>query len=261
MRITFTVCLAIGMILQTAQLTAQPSVARNFDRNDCNGAHHNLFTQLDSGDVVVMEFVMTCSSCVNAEHKVETMLQWLVQKYPNRIRFYQFAYTDSYTCATMQSFLTTNEMHTVPFDSGASDVAYYGGFGMPTFAIVAGKSHNVLFSAVGFSTTDTTDMSTALQAFFLTADVTSGDLAPSITLYPNPTHNNLVISNLSALSGPWTYILVNEMGQRVCDWKSLQSGTDQAIINLQDLNISAGSYVLQIRNSEQLFTRSFVLTK
>jgi hypothetical protein len=109
-----------------------------------------LFSELDANKVVVMEFIMTCNSCIIAGHELEEMIASLEAEYPGQTLFYQFAFTNSYTCSTMQSFKSNNGFSSAVFDSGAAMVAYYGGFGMPTVAVVAGSNHSVLSANVGF---------------------------------------------------------------------------------------------------------------
>ncbi len=253
--------LAFALLLSTLPLSAaDPTVARNFIRNDCFGASHNLFTELDSGDVVIMEYVMTCSSCSIAQQKVDAMLQWMDKKYPNRIRFYQFAYTNSYDCGTMKEWVSANTMKTIPFDSGASDVAYYGGFGMPTFVIVGGSSHKILFTGIGFATSDTNDMSAALQSHFLTSDVAlEQNSSTALELWPNPTHDKLQLHFGSELSSAARYCLTNTLGQVVCDWRELSSQA-QSSIDLHALQLSTGNYTLHIQDALHRYSQSFVFT-
>src|SRR4051812_9902427 len=117
--------------------TAQ-TVAMDFTQNDCDGNPHQLYAELDSGYVVVMEFIMTCNACVIGGQALEGMIADIHAQYPGKIKFYQFAYTNSYTCSMMQSFKSVNGFTSSTFDQGANMVAYYGGFGMPTVAIAAG---------------------------------------------------------------------------------------------------------------------------
>ena len=46
-------------ILGFAQTTAT-----DFTANDCGGTSHTLFTELNAGNVIVITWVMPCSSCI-----------------------------------------------------------------------------------------------------------------------------------------------------------------------------------------------------
>lgn len=174
---------------------AQQTTAMDFTMDDCNGNMHNLFTTLDSNEVVVMEYFMTCSSCIDAGHKIESMLVPLHAQFPGKINWYQFAYVNAYDCTTVNDFVTTNGFTSVPFDSGEYMVAYYGGFGMPTVVVVAGPNHDVLFTDIGFSTGDTTIMANAIRAFYGVGNAVSSihENENSLSVFPNPATDEINI--------------------------------------------------------------------
>ena len=153
--------------LFTSQFIAAQTTAMDFNRMDCNGNHHHLFAELDSNHVAILEFFMNnCNSCIVAGNKIKNMKTPLDAEFPNQIHSYSFAYTNSYSCATVADWVSNNGFATVPMDSGATQVAYYGGFGMPTVVVVGGTNDDVLFSTVGLSTSDTTAMASAIRDFF-----------------------------------------------------------------------------------------------
>ncbi len=256
------VLLFVSLVFCSTVLSAQFKTARNVDRNDCNGQAHNFYTELDSGDVLILEYIMTCSACSNAEHKVESMLKWIDKQHPGRIRFYQFAYTNSYGCDEMKQFVLENTMKTIPFDSGASDVAYYGGFGMPTFVILAGKDHRVLYTGIGFSTSDTSDMSSALQEYFLTSSVESS-AEKSLTLLPNPNTGRMTIQSPFAPDDRVSYRILNNNGVEIGPWCETSAMSSSVHIDVRDRDLGCGVYTVQLRsltNPQQLYTTRFVLS-
>lgn len=181
--------------MASAISNAQQTTAMDFTMDDCSGNMHNLFTTLDSNEVVVMEFFMTCSSCIDAGHKIESMLVPLHAQFPGKINWYQFAYVNSYDCTTVNDFVTTNGFTSVPFDSGEYMVAYYGGFGMPTVVVVAGANHDVLFTDIGFSTNDTALMSNAIKTFYGVGNAASfmSENENSLSVFPNPATDEINI--------------------------------------------------------------------
>ncbi len=146
------------------------------------------------GIVVVMEFFMTCNSCITGGHEVEEMIAELNVQYPDKVKFYQMAYTNSYTCTSILDFVNDNGFNSVPFDSGAAIVAYYGGFGMPTFAVVGGSTHEVLYTGIGYSSGDADDMGMAIEEFFMATSVNEVYAgATSMNIFPNPAINTFSI--------------------------------------------------------------------
>ncbi|MBL7984152.1 MAG: hypothetical protein JNM91_04100, partial [Flavobacteriales bacterium] len=57
--------LALSGVAQTTAL--------DFTANDCDGMSHNLFTELEAGDVVIIELVMMgCQPCVTSANSLLT---------------------------------------------------------------------------------------------------------------------------------------------------------------------------------------------
>lgn len=169
------------------------STAMDFTMDDCNGQMHNCFATLDSGNVIIMEFFMTCNMCISAGHEVEALKAQLETQYPGKIKFYQMGYTNSYSCSSVLNWVNSNGFSSVPFDSGAALVAYYGGFGMPTLAVVAGSSHEVLYTDIGYTAGDTSDMANSIHAFFNSTEVNE---LPSqvdvLSIFPNPSNDQFI---------------------------------------------------------------------
>jgi hypothetical protein len=181
-------------ILFTSTLASAQTTAMDFTKTDCSGQSHHLYSELDSGYFVIMEFIMTCNSCIAAGNAIEAMISDLQAEYPGRVKWYQFAYTNSYSCATMTNFKNTNGFTSSVFDQGATLVAYYGGFGMPTISVAAGSSHDVLFTDVGFSISDTTAIGNLARTFFSTTAVnTLPQTAQYISTFPNPAKTDVTI--------------------------------------------------------------------
>lgn len=238
------------------------TVAYDFKMDDCNGQMHHLFSELDSGNVVVLEFFMlSCSPCIDAGHALDAMITPLKNTYGNKVRFYQFGFTKSYTCTQIKDWISTNGFaNSVPFDSGHIQVAYYGGMGMPTVVVVAGKDHKVLYTtvaAVPFELKDTIVMSKAIHDFFggtlgISQNTTNSS---SISLFPNPASNNLTISMNAEKAGILSLTLMNIQGQEIINLynENVNEGTFSKSIPLP--NLANGIYFLRGEMNEQNFTK------
>jgi hypothetical protein len=129
---------------------------------------------------------MDCSSCIWAGGVIEEMANRLNAEFPGMIRFYQFAYTSSMTCADMLAFKSINNFTATPFEANLLLMASYGGFGMPTIAVAAGSNHALLFSTVNFLTTDSALITAEVRNFFATLSAGEVEPSPSVSAYPNP---------------------------------------------------------------------------
>ncbi len=193
MKQLFFLCIASLAVITVSK--AQ-TTAMDFTMNDCSGQMHNLFAELEQNNVVILEFFMVnCSPCISAGNKLKALHTTLENQFPGHVKSYALGYTNSYTCTQVNNWVTSNNFTSTPFDSGAAQVAYYGGFGMPTIAVVAGSNHEVLFSNVGFSTSDTTAIGTAVRNYFTNnpLGVAENENNSTLILYPNPAQDNFTV--------------------------------------------------------------------
>lgn len=174
---------------------AQVSNAQDFSMTSCDGAMQHLFADyLDNGEVVIMEFFMTCSSCQNVAAKLTPMHTALDAAHPGMINFFVLAYTNSYNCTTVSNWRNTYAPNAVAFDSGAVQVAYYGGFAMPTVVVVAGAQHEVLYNSnFDGAAGDTAAIRTAIENFFQPAGINDVSAEIKFQAYPNPVSDILTV--------------------------------------------------------------------
>lgn len=218
--------------LSHSALNAQ-STAMDFTMNDCNGNTHHLFSELDSNNVVIMEFFHTCPSCVQAAADMKPMIQSIKAKHGNKLRFFVTPEDDTYPCSSVLNWMNSNGFAglVTPFDSGSVQCAYYGGLGMPTIAVAAGSQHKLLYLAnasIGFTTSDTTLIGNAIRNFLDSTFAGMDDIPSnaSINLYPNPVSSKFELSIEAKESGVLKLGIANMAGQTVADLaeEKLQAG-------------------------------------
>src|SRR5688572_14430537 len=88
--------LLVFVLSASIAFAQNPTVAMDFTANDCDGASHNLFSDLDAGNVVLMEFIMLdpCLSCVKARESLQPMFQQFEASHPGRFRIYTIGWTN-----------------------------------------------------------------------------------------------------------------------------------------------------------------------
>lgn len=247
-----------AMILAVSSLHAQ-TTAMDFTMNDCNGQMHHLYSELDSGNVVIMEFFMlSCSACIEAGDALEPMYNQIKSSCSDKIKFYHIGYTNSYTCAQITNWVNNNGYNSVPFDSGGVQTAYYGGMGMPTIAIAAGPSHKVLFTSVGFLPADTAAVGDSIRTFFgcATSGISEPQLISSISVYPNPVADIGSVSLNTKRPGTFRLELLNIEGQTISLLKDeyLASGNWSGTFSVK--GIPRGFYLLKgTINGEHFFRK------
>ena len=254
--------LILALILTCSHINAQ-TTAVNFNMSDCSGKMHNLFSELDAGKVVIIEFFMlSCSACVDAGDALDPMFTRLKATCSNNINYYQFGFTNSYNCSQISNWVSSHNYTSVPIDSGAYQVGYYGGMGMPTIAVVAGKSHKVLYLCNGntasFDVKDTTAISDSIRTFFNckpTAIKNPTQNISSISILPSPASANLSLSFNSNNEGILQFSIVNLTGQKIMDFpkENIRSGIWNKTYELP--SIPSGFYFIRGDLNGDSFTR------
>ena len=181
----------------------------DFTKKDCNGKTHNLFTELDSGNAIIMELFHTCLPCKDAAQNMLPMYQKLKASYGNKVRFFGIPEDDSFGCSQVLNWVSVNGLSAMvtPFDSGSVQAAYLGGMGMPTVAVLAGSGHKILYlvnaTTAAFATSDTGIIGGAIRNFLDStfAGVPAIHSNVSISVYPNPAAHFLGINIETSQSG------------------------------------------------------------
>lgn len=227
---------------------AQVTTAQDFTASACNATTHSLFADhLDNDEVVIMEFFMTCASCLTAAQRISPMYDGLLLDYPGMVNFWALAFTNSYTCTTVNNWVTTNSINAIPFDSGAVQVAYYGGFAMPTVVVVAGSNHEVLYNSnFDGAPGDTAAIHAAIDAYFATMGIEGANSNIKFSAYPNPTIDVLNLELNMVANAIVNIQMVDMMGKVVRNISNseLTTGTHQMQVQTSDL--SNGIYFIRL---------------
>lgn len=244
------------------------STAMNFNRKDCNGVQRNLFTDLDSGNAVIIEyFMINCAPCPAAGIKLEAMKANLLTQYPGKIISYAIAYNNTYTQTQVKNWVSSNGFNMIPMDSGAAQVAYYGGMGMPTIVIAGGKTtHSVLGAPyIGFNNSDTTQMAADIRSLLgpptnTGSTVGIGEHSPLINdliVYPVPATEKISISFSISDKVGFEVALFDFSGRKVSSLASGNASAYNADITVTD--VPAGNYIIKVVAGELSLTRKITI--
>jgi hypothetical protein len=189
----------LTVVLLNAVIYTNAQTAMQFSGVDCNGNLVDLFADLDAGKAVILHFYMpNCGSCPPPAQKIQTMANNINAMYPGMVKGYAFPFQNTTTCVYSSSWVSTNSLSSLyaPMDSGAVQVAHYGGFGMPTVVLLGGTDHRTLFSTLSFSTSDTTIMRDSILAMLGSTtnikNITSGN--NSLNVFPNPANEKINVT-------------------------------------------------------------------
>lgn len=191
------ILLSIAMLFVFTISKAQ-TTAMQLSGTDCNGVPHDLFADLDAGKAVLLHFFMpSCGSCPPPAQKIQTMANHINATHPGMVTAYAMPFNNSTTCVYTSTWVSSNGLSLyMPYDSGAAQVAHYGGFGMPTVVLLGGSDHRVMFSTQSFSTSDTTEMRDSIIALLngATGIIDLPGAIASFNVFPNPANDNISIN-------------------------------------------------------------------
>lgn len=232
----------------------QVTTAENWTKTDCEGTEHTLFTELDAGNVVIMELVMLdgCVPCINAAHLMQPVIDQYNANFENRVKWYTMGYNDTYSCDALIGWKADNEINcAAQFEEGADQIEYYGGMGMPTIVIVGRNTHTVYYNHFGFIPADTVAFADAIEYALGIADPVSiaGNLIPDLNIFPNPSGDFI---NISGMSEMYNSIEIYNIGGSIV-YSSQSENTD---INIRDF--APGLYFVKISSPDALYTGTFL---
>jgi thiol-disulfide isomerase/thioredoxin len=253
---TFAIALMLGLTISKAQTTAM-----QFSGTSCNGSTVDLFADLDAGKLVVLHFYMpSCGSCPPPAQKIKAMATNVNAHHPDMVKGYVFPFNNTTTCTAAASWVTNNGLSSIytAMDSGATHVAHYGGFGMPTVVLLGGgTAHRVLFSTLNFNTSDTTIMRDSIMAQINAMTASIKDLPTTVSafnVFPNPATDNVSItvdlketSNISIeivdLNGKLVAAILNEKA----------NGNIKKEFNVS--SIANGNYLVRLQSNGKATTQ------
>jgi hypothetical protein len=260
--------LTISIVLFGSTVSFAQSTAMNFNRKDCNGVQRHLFADLDSGKAVILEyFMINCAPCPSAGTKLESMKNQLLTQYPGKIVSYAIAYNNTYTQAQVKNWVSSNGFNMIPMDSGAAQVAYYGGMGMPTIVIAGGKTtHSVLGSPyIGFNNSDTTQMAADIRALLGTPSNTgstvglkeNSDNVKAFEVFPNPVEKELSVTLNFSERHEYTIAMFDLSGKQV---KLLDRGnTDSLTRTFTVTEMAGGNYFIRVTSGQIVLNRKITI--
>lgn len=241
------ICALFASLSLQAQTTAQ-----DWTKNDCDGNPHHLFAELNAGQVIIIEYVMLdCAPCVTAANGLKAVYTNFNTSNPGKVKSYSIGFIDSYTCAELQSWKSSNNLsHTTMLPNGASDVAYYGGMGMPTIVVLGGPYHKVFYKKLGYAPSDNNAITAAINSALVATGIDQSLKQVITSVYPNPSNGKLSLE----LKENATVSIVDLSGKTIIDFGTITSGTQHI-----DLKLASGIYLLQVNTVDGFIQREKIL--
>jgi Secretion system C-terminal sorting domain len=244
-------CLTLLLFISTA--TYAQTVAQDWTKTDCDGKTHSLFSDLDNGKVVMIQFdMMNCIYCTKAAYNTDQIYKDYQVSNPGKLIMYSMGYDNNTTCDLMKNWVSTNKFSFSIIEKCPDDVAYYGGMGMPTIVILGGRDHKVFYNKQGYSTSDNAVIKDSINAALVKAGI--ADVSPvfsGLKLYPNPSSQITNLVYTLSNQAPVSIEVIDLLGQKSLSVlnENQQPGPQQVEINTSLLR--DGMYFVRI-NGETL---------
>lgn len=235
------------------QLKAQ-TTATDFNTFDCAGNPHHLFAELDSGKVVILDFVMPCGSCIEPSKTAYNIFRAYEITNPGRILFYLSDGFGSHLCDTLAVWAADNTMDSNIIIISAPDVTLldYDGLGMPKIVVLGGADHHIYFdendAAAGDSSGICNAIDSALNANNAVSEYSMNNL--SFDFFPNPVLNRARLGySLEKVSDVIIEIFsVNNEKVFTSFNKNVNVGKHEIEIDFE--KIASGNYILKITSNK-----------
>ena len=244
---------------------AQTTTATDFTTDDCNGVSHNLFSELDAGNVIVISWVMPCAGCVAPSLEAYYAVQSFNTSHAGRVHFYIASDDGQDACSSFNNWGADNDMPlNTTFNSEDLDMEDYDTPGMPKVVVLGGSQHTIFYNQNPNSLTPT--FSGVQNAI---VDALAAPLAIDqslinkfeISTYPNPVNNvlNITYSKIQAIR--INFSIVDILGKVVLSSEENLSYSINP--SIKSINVSAlnnGNYFLEISSESILESIPFLVS-
>lgn len=254
------ILLIVSVLIISVQFTGAQTTATNFNCNDCDGNNHDLFSELDAGKVVVIAWVMPCGSCIGPAKTAYGAAQSFETSNPGRVLYYLSDDYANTSCATMNSWASTNGMpNAITISNSAVDMADYGTAGMPKVVVLGGPNHTIYLNK-NSGVTNSNVTSAITNALAATGINDNSEINFQLDVFPNPVIDKLHVTYSLLKSEKVKLEIVNLLGETIKEIANENQTSGKQELNISTENINSGVYFLKLTSSGNSQLLKFVIT-
>ena len=242
-------------ILTTLGFAYAQTTATDFTTNDCNGVSHTLFDELDNEKVIVIAWVMPCTSCATYAGYASDAVQSFATSHPERVKYYLADDYGNSTCSYLSGWAANYNITTdAIFSDAILNMTNYGTNGMPKVVVLGKNTHTIYYNENNSKPTyiGVKDAITLALSPTVEIDEQVGN-SFNLTAYPNPTNGLLNVNYTS--NTPVQFDVINMLGENVFSQKT--NNTKNTTIDVSNLN--KGFYFLQMTTESKKTSLKFTL--
>lgn len=252
------IVLCLSMLASALCLNGQ--TATNFTCNDCAGNSHDLFAELDSGQVIVLCWVMPCSACSAPAQSAYNTCQTYSVSNPGVVQFYLCDDLGTTSCATMNNWKTSNNLtNATVFSNSSISMTDYGSSGMPKIVILGGGTSHLVYDNQD-NTLNSTQFSNALSNAVAASTGITQAAASSLSARVLPTLvGEELMMKFNGFAGENVKIeIFNAIGEKIsAREQSAVGGVNEVRMNVAAL--ANGNYFVKISNGKMEEALKFVI--
>jgi len=245
------------LVLFAANVSFAQTTATDFTTNDCNGVSHNLFNELDNGDVIVICWVMPCSPCATYAGYASDAVQSFVTSHPGRVKYYLADDYANSTCSYINGWASNYNIATdASFSTTDLDMLDYGTIGMPKVVVLGKNTHTIYYNKNDNKTTQIgVENAITLALTSSTGIDEQAENNLNLTAYPNPTTGIINVEYNSQT--PVQFDVINMLGENVLSQNT--NNTKNTTIDVSSL--TKGLYFLQMTTDSKTTSLKFTMNK
>ena len=134
-------------ILTTLGFAYAQTTATDFTTNDCNGISHTLFDELDNEKVIVIAWVMPCTSCATYAGYASDAVQSFATSHPGRVKYYLADDYGNSSCNYLSGWAGNYNITTdAIFSDAILNMTDYGTNGMPKVVVLGKNTHTIYYN-------------------------------------------------------------------------------------------------------------------
>ncbi len=219
--------------------------ATDFTANDCNSNSHQLFSELNSGKIIVISFVMPCGTCIAPTLAADAAVQSYATSNPGQVFFYMSDDLGTTSCSTLNSWASTNSITPdATFANTAVKMSHYGSGTMNRVVVLGGTSHAVYYN-VGSGVTQTAIQTAINTALAATGINDNSKMDFQLNIFPNPITDKFSVTYSLPQSGNIKLEVVNILGEKVKEIVDEKQSVGQHELSIGTEGMNVGVYFLK----------------
>lgn len=239
------------------------TTATDFTENDCNGISHHLFSELESGKIIVMVFVMPCSSCVGPALTAYNIVQSFQQSNPGQVLYYLTDDVGNSTCSQIDGWANSNSIgsNRTSFSSPNINMNDYGIAGMPKIVVLGGGvQHKIYFNENDAAAGNSINIHGAISlALTETGSEVLNNGVNNFTIFMNNANSTVTANYFLSQVSDMQISIFNSLGIEIINRSIRNQNSGQHMENFEIEKLTDGIYFIVIKTNTGIMSRKIFI--